>query len=1434
MFNQLKWPLRIALLLFGLLAFIAAGLATTAGQRLLLSAVGYITSTQDFKLSFGRLKGSLFNRASIESITVFDRQGLSFELQNFQLDWTVLSLLHGQVDIQRLSIETLKITRQPVSPEQPQQSSKSYLSILLLRLKLKEMQINELALDKSLAGVAARFKIEANADLADYRHGLSARLLAERLDRPDDVFKAQLAFNAANQNFKVQVSASEASGGFVAALLGMPQRPALALEFSGKGPLDTWRADWSVSKAGQPVVLGGVRLDREGERHRLALEFSGHMQTFFPRSSSALMAGKARGAVHGHFTGLKSFDARHINLMTDALALHAAGGFEVAKHYVYGSLSLRAGRDDNSPLTFVLPNNDQLSVRKLQVSANLPDQRLARNVSLEIVAQDVTHAQAEVAAFQLKANAKQLDAAGTSPLFAEHFEVQATTKGFSSPIGGLVDAVGTKPQLNISGSFEASTLTVDRFHVDGSETQIIGRGVISANRQTGTASLAVDDISCFTELFGEHIAGRLNLKTAISAEAGKGRYDFSFEGKADELNLGQGVWSKLAGDSVELSGNIARDDAGKITLQKLDAAGDVLSFSTQGVYAHNDIEFDHTLKIIDLSALHADLSGAGRLDMRLRGAPDNLSSRIRGVPEKAAWRGTAIEGITLRFDGQGPLEAHSGQIELAGTVERQRLAGRARLTLGSSGLIALQKTKIEIGRNSLTGNIKFERKAKMSAKFALKAPHLADLNAIAGRNISGAMTGELTLSRDSREAAFILNADAPFISFAGITSKNVNAVAALRTFDNAIGGHASLKVDAFSNENLTARSLSLELREDGKRMAFDGKGLINDASLSLGGSFKPSGKSIEVSINNAGLDSKPFKLNLAHRAQVTIAENGLTFNSFRLSTNGGFAELGGHIRADNLDLRMRIQKLPAQIANIFLPKLELDGTISGSAHVIGPLVDTATKIKATWKQATARRLRDLYIPPVTIALNGNVYNDKANVRIEMRGPHSLALSVKGNAQLKPDHPIQLQVSGNVPLALSNTALASRATRFGGYANVSGSVSGTLNQPRLNVKIQIPDASVYDPQSGIKIKRMVALLGLTENGLQIDSLTGESELGGALFVSGTISSADEGAPQADITIELKQFRFDDRQLMAGEMDSTIALTGPLNTLTASGSIFLRRLDVMVPSTLPSSIAELNVQHVNAPKFLAKHTKSDKLSASGSDQMRINLDLHLDAANRIFVRGRGLDVQMGGNLKVRGRSTAPLTEGTFTMQRGTLNILGRRLDFHRGNIFFHGALEPVLDMAAVTVVDGVSIVVTISGAASRPIFRFTSTPELPGDEIIARLLFNKALVGLSPLQLVQMASEVDKIGGLSSGPSLLDELKSSAGIDVLDMTTDQTGAATLSAGRYVTDKTFIGVKQGATANSSRVIVDHDFTKNLKARGEVGADGNSKLGIGLEWDY
>ncbi len=60
--------------------------------------------------------------------------------------------------------------------------------------------------------------------------------------------------------------------------------------------------------------------------------------------------------------------------------------------------------------------------------------------------------------------------------------------------------------------------------------------------------------------------------------------------------------------------------------------------------------------------------------------------------------------------------------------------------------------------------------------------------------------------------------------------------------------------------------------------------------------------------------------------------------------------------------------------------------------------------------------------------------------------------------------------------------------------------------------------------------------------------------------------------------------------------------------------------------------------------------------------------------------------------------------------------------------------------------------------------------------------------------------------------------------LDITIDEKGNAQATAGSYIDEKAYVGVKQGMPGNT-RIFIDHKLIRNLKARGEVGANDDGK---------
>jgi translocation and assembly module TamB len=146
----------------------------------------------------------------------------------------------------------------------------------------------------------------------------------------------------------------------------------------------------------------------------------------------------------------------------------------------------------------------------------------------------------------------------------------------------------------------------------------------------------------------------------------------------------------------------------------------------------------------------------------------------------------------------------------------------------------------------------------------------------------------------------------------------------------------------------------------------------------------------------------------------------------------------------------------------------------------------------------------------------------------------------------------------------------------------------------------------------------------------------------------------------------------------------------------------------------------------------------------------------------------------------------------------------------------------------------VTVGVTGLANNPKFSFTSSPALPQDEVLARLVFGRSVSNLSTLQIAQLADAATQLAGGRGSTSLLETLRSKTGIDDLDVTTDAQGRAAISAGKYLNDRTYVTIQKGDKAGSGKATIDLNVGKGVKLRGEASEDGNAKGGIFFEKEY
>jgi translocation and assembly module TamB len=238
-------------------------------------------------------------------------------------------------------------------------------------------------------------------------------------------------------------------------------------------------------------------------------------------------------------------------------------------------------------------------------------------------------------------------------------------------------------------------------------------------------------------------------------------------------------------------------------------------------------------------------------------------------------------------------------------------------------------------------------------------------------------------------------------------------------------------------------------------------------------------------------------------------------------------------------------------------------------------------------------------------------------------------------------------------------------------------------------------------------------------------------------------------------------------------------------------------------------------------------------SGGGSSAIGLDMEISAPGRIFLRGRGIDAEFGGDVRIGGTTANVIPSGRFELIRGRISILGTRLDITEGSATLQGDFNPFLRLRAQSRAGGYRITIAVDGPASSPDITLSSDPFLPEDEILAQLLFGRSVSSLSPVQLIQLADAASSLAGGSSDGGLLSNLREGLGLDNLDLQTDEEGNAAVRAGRYLNENIYTDVTVGAQGESE-VSLNIDLTPDVTARGSFSSDGGSSVGVFFERDY
>lgn len=575
---------------------------------------------------------------------------------------------------------------------------------------------------------------------------------------------------------------------------------------------------------------------------------------------------------------------------------------------------------------------------------------------------------------------------------------------------------------------------------------------------------------------------------------------------------------------------------------------------------------------------------------------------------------------------------------------------------------------------------------------------------------------------------------------------------------------------------------------------------------------------------------------LALKAAGSFDNGRLTLGETRLRGPQGLSldasgnvVLGGEA-GPLMNLSASINALPASLANAFVPGLGASGQITGKVSTL-PGSASGQRFDLTWSGAELAQTRSAGLAPFTIAANGTLQDSQVRFETRLSGTAGLALAGSGSVGLSGSRPLDLRIEGGLPFALATAQLSDQGLVLNGSANVNVTVGGTAAAPLISGTASTSAARLIDVRRNLALNAINASVTFNRDRATISNLTAQVSTGGSVSIDGSIGLGADYA--ADLRIALNNATYVDGTLVTATVNGALSVTGPLLAgPTLGGSVTLVRADITVPAKIPASLAEIDVKHRNAPADVLALLASLQPKGGTGARTGINLDLRLNAPNGIFVRGRGIDAELGGALTIRGSTVEPDVTGAFQMRRGRIIILSKRLDFTTGKITFGGSLIPLLDMVASTSSGQTTININVSGIANDPQISFSSSPALPQDEVLAQLIFGQSMARLSPLQIAQLADAASQLAG-GGDTSLIQTLRANLGVDDLDINTDETGQTSVSVGRYINNRTYFQLEQGGKSGGARAAINLDIGRGMKLKGSAGTDGGSG-GIFYEKEY
>jgi translocation and assembly module TamB len=1010
--------------------------------------------------------------------------------------------------------------------------------------------------------------------------------------------------------------------------------------------------------------------------------------------------------------------------------------------------------------------------------------------------------------------------------------VQGLIEGLRIP--GPQASLFEKDPIKISASMRVAEdtrpLTVEATH----RLLSVKAKAITAGRQSVSLDMRVPNLAPFAALTGEDVRGDANIKAQIDFR--ESDVGLTLDAAAG-FSGGTASWIGIVGNRVALkvAGSIS-DEA--FTLQRGELSGRSLVLSASGTAARpkaggasansprarsaaeayvRDIRARWDLRVSDLGILGAELAGSMQASGGLSGSPASFNSDAV-LKSTLSIRGSPPGALSAELHARGLPSAPSASIDVRGTVDGSPLALTASLERdgrkGFQGSIRRGEWKSAHADGDMTFASGID---DARGHVHVEVGQLADFDRLLGTHLGGSLDGamEFTPRAGRTHAQFQLD------------GKDLSAGQLSGTIHMAGEGDTS--------------SVAAQLHVQSQKLGGVPADLTASALVNL--------DTHRVRVDQAAMDYRGQKIRLLSPAAISYTD-GLKIDELKLGAQDAVLQLEGEI-LPTLDAHASLQHVDPKLIGVFLPDLISEGTIEGNARIQGSFSAPTGRVSLNAHDIRFASDQALGLPALNLTVGADLAGDTASLDIRLSAGKASLFTMTGKTPLNPDGIYDLKLNGNIDLSVANPLFEARGMHVGGDVTVDATVGGRLETPQIAGSVKLAAGNFRDYVRGMSLTNITGEVDGSEGTLQIKTFKATAA-SGSVSMSGSIGALQPKIP-LDLKLTANNAQLVTSALVTANSNADLTVKGTaLEQLTVAGTIHVNRAVIGIPDSLPPEVAVLDVRR-----------RGQHVQAVAAKRVQIGIDVTVDAPREILVQGRGLDAELGGSLRIRGTTDAPLVSGPgFDLLRGTFSLAGSTLTFdNTSRVSFDGAglkksnLDPTLDFSAQSTVQNTTVKLHIYGYADAPKFEFSSTPSgLAQDEIMALLLFGQPAAQLSALQVAQVGAALATLSGVGGGgANPLTRIQKSLGLDRLSVGantvptatggTENQGAA-IQAGRYISRRVYVEGRQNTTG-TSQVQVDVDLTKRLKLQTRLGNgtaiqgttpdnDPGSSIGLSYQIEY